>query len=139
MRVPVGERDNDAARLEELIGPQQPIRALGIVALDLTPAVAQLLPPLRRDKGVVVARVTPEAPYSQQGQLEPGDVIHAVNGKFVSSVEELKTAAAALKPGAAAVLQVERDSTLFYHRVSRGAMMRGVDCRPCRGALRRRR
>ena len=114
VRVPVRERDHDAARLEELIGVQQPIRVLGIVALDVTPAVKQLLPPLRRDKGVVVARVTPEAPYSQQGQLEPGDVIHSVNGAFVSNVEELKAAAAALKPGAPAVLQVERDSTLFY-------------------------
>jgi S1-C subfamily serine protease len=72
------------------------------------------LPPLRRDRGVVVARVTPEVPYSQQGQLEAGDVIHSLNGRFISSVEELKAAAGALKPGAAAVLQVERDSTLFY-------------------------
>jgi serine protease Do len=114
VHVPVNERDSGSARLEELIGKQQPIRALGVVALDLTPAVAQLLPQLRRTKGAVVARVTPEAPYSQQGQLDAGDVIYALNGRAIGSVEELKAAVEALKPGAAAVMQIERDSTLFY-------------------------
>jgi serine protease Do len=112
--VPVGERDSDAARLEELIGRQQPIPTLGIVALDLTPTIAQMLPELRGQRGAVVARVSPETPYSQQGRLQPGDVIYSVNGQFVANVEGLKTLASALKPGAAAVLQVERASTLLY-------------------------
>jgi serine protease Do len=113
VRVPVNERDTGTARLEELIGPQQPVRTLGIVAIDLTPAVVELLPPLRIERGAVVARVTPETPYSQQGRLEPGDVIHAVNGTPVGTVEALKAAVGALKPGAAAAVQIERDSTLL--------------------------
>ena len=113
-RVPVNERGNDTGRLEDLIGLLQPIRSLGIVAIDLTPTVAELLPQLRHERGAVIARVTPEAPYSQQGQLVSGDVIYAINGTPVANVEELKTAVAALKPGAAAVLLVERDSTLLY-------------------------
>jgi serine protease Do len=113
IRVPVIERDADTERLEDLIGTQQVIRALGLVALDLTPAIAELLPPLRRQKGAVIARVTPEAPYSQQGPLEPGDVIYALNGRIIETVEELKTGASALKPGAAAALQIERDGTLI--------------------------
>jgi serine protease Do len=100
MRVPVVERDNDARKLEDLI--------------DLTPAIADLLPKPRRDKGAVVARVTPDAPYSRQGSLEVGDVIYALNGRAVDSVEDLKSALAKLKPGAAAVLQLERESTLMY-------------------------
>src|SRR6185295_5308051 len=48
LRVAVAERDTDTARLEELIGLQQAIQPLGIVALDLTPRIAELLPPLRR-------------------------------------------------------------------------------------------
>jgi serine protease Do len=114
VRVPVVERENDTGRLEALIGSQQVIRELGIIGLDLTPAIAEMLPSVRRQKGVVIARVTPETPYSQQGRLQPGDVIYAVNGKAVVSVEELKTAMAALKPSAAAVLRIERESTLMY-------------------------
>ncbi len=114
VRIPVAERENDAGQLEALIGTQQVIRDLGVIGLDLTPAIAELLPSVRRDKGVVVARVTPETPYSQQGRLQAGDVIYALNGKPVSSVEELKAAAAALKPSAPAVLLIERESTLMY-------------------------
>ena len=73
-----------------------------------------MLPPLRRNAGAVVARVTPEAPYSQQGRLQPGDVIYALSGTPISSVESLKNAVAALKASAPAVLLIERESTLLY-------------------------
>jgi len=114
VRVPVIERENDTSQLEALIGSQKAIRDLGIIALDLTPAIAQVLPAVRRDKGAVVARVTPETPYSQQGRLQPGDVIYALNGKAINTVEELRTAMTALKPSAPGVLLVERESTLMY-------------------------
>jgi serine protease Do len=114
VRVPVVERENDTGQLEALIGSQKEIRDLGIIALDLTPPIAEVLPAVRREKGAVVARVTPQTPYSQQGRLQPGDVIYALNGKAVSSVEELRTAMAALKPSAPAVLLIERESTLMY-------------------------
>ncbi len=114
VRVPVVERENDAGKLEALVGAQKVIRGLGVIGLDLTPPIASLLPPLRRDKGAVVARVTPETPFSQQGRLQAGDVVYALNGKAIAGVEELKQAAAALQPGAAAVLLIERESTLMY-------------------------
>jgi serine protease Do len=114
MRVPVAERVNDTGQLEALIGAQQSVPVLAVVALDLTPPVAQLLPQLRRARGAVVARVLPDTPYSQQGKLEAGDVIYACNAKPIGGVEDLKVAAAALKPGSAAVLLIERESTLMY-------------------------
>jgi len=114
VRVPVVERENDTGQLEALISTQQVIRNLGIIGLDLTAKIAELLPTVRRDKGVVVARVTPETPYSQQGRLQPGDVIYAVNGRPVNGVEELKAAMAELKSSAAAVVLIERQSTLMY-------------------------
>jgi serine protease Do len=114
VRVPVVERENDTGQLEALISTQQVIRNLGIIGLDLTAKIAELLPTVRRDKGVVVARVTPETPYSQQGRLQPGDVIYAMNGRPVSGVEELKAAMAELKSSAAAVMLIERQSTLMY-------------------------
>ena len=55
-----------------------------------------------------------DTPYSQQGKLEVGDVIYACNAKPIGGVEDLKVAAAALKPGSAAVLLIERESTLMY-------------------------
>jgi serine protease Do len=114
VRVPVVERANDTGELEALIGAQQAIKPLGVVALELTPPIAEMLPPVRRQKGAVVARVTPDTPYSQQGRLQPGDVIYALNGKLVTSVDDLKSAASELKPSAAAVLLIERASTLMY-------------------------
>ena len=114
VRVPVVERANDTGELEALIGAQQVIKPLGVIALELTPPIAEMLPPVRRQKGAVVARVTPDTPYSQQGRLQPGDVIYALNGKPVTSVDDLKSAASELKPSAAAVLMIERESTLMY-------------------------
>jgi len=114
VKVPVVERVNDTGELEALIGTQQIIRPLGVVALDLNPSVAALLPQVRRQAGAVVARVTPESPYSQQGRLQPGDVIYALNGQIVRSADDLKVFAGQLKPSAAAVLLVERESTMMY-------------------------
>jgi serine protease Do len=114
VRVPVVERASDVGQLEVLIGTQQVIRGLGVFALDLTARIAALLPPLRQNRGAVVARVTPETPFSQQGRLQMGDVVYALNGTAIAGAEDLKKAAAALQPGAAAVLLVERGGTLMY-------------------------
>jgi serine protease Do len=114
LRVPVGERDNDAGRLTDLIAQQIPVRALGVLCLNLTPQIVQLLPNLRRPKGAVVAAVSHHVPYSQQGKLQPGDVIYSLNGKAIETVADLNAAAAELKPGTAAVLHLERAGTLIY-------------------------
>jgi serine protease Do len=114
VRVPVAERNADTGRLSDLVGQQTPILALGVLALNVTPRIAELLPGLRRDKGVVVATVSSGSPFSQQGRLQPGDVIHALNGKPVDSVADLTAAAAALTPGSAAVLHLERAGALMY-------------------------
>jgi S1-C subfamily serine protease len=114
VRVPVAERPGGTARLSDLIGVQRSIPSLGIVVLDLTPTVAQVLPQLRRDKGAVVVSAGPKAPFSQQGRLLGGDVIYALNGQAITNGADLERAAAAVKPGTASVLQIERESTLMY-------------------------
>jgi serine protease Do len=114
LRVPVGERRNDVGRLTDLIGQQTPVRVLGVLALNLTPQIVELLPGLRRPKGVVVATVSSAAPFSQQGRLQPGDVIYSLNGKVIETVAELNTIAETLKPGTAAVLHLERSGALTY-------------------------
>lgn len=114
MRVPVAERPGGNGRLADLIGAQQAIPQLGVTVLDLTPAIVDMLPPIRRDRGAVIARVAPDAPVSQQGRLQLADVIYEVNGKPVGDGAELRQAAAALKPGTAAALLIERDHVLTY-------------------------
>jgi serine protease Do len=114
VRVPVAERDSDIARLSDLVAQQIPVRMLGVHALNLTPQIAQLLPGLRRDKGAVVATVSPIVPYSQQGRLQAGDVIYSLNGKMVESVADLNDIGGQLKPGTPAVLHLERSGTLMF-------------------------
>jgi serine protease Do len=114
VRVTVAERSGGTVNLDTQLAQVVLIPRLGISALDLTPAIAQVLPPVRRDKGAVIARVAPEAPFSQQGRLEAGDVVHTINGTPVQSAQELATAAAALKASAPVVLQIERDGVLYY-------------------------
>lgn len=114
VRVPVIERQNDAGRLSELVTPENAVRQLGVLALDLTDRIAEMLPPLRGSAGVVVATAAEAGPFSQQGRLFPGDVIYAVNGRPVKSVAELKTLLSGLKPGAPTVLQLEREGMLMY-------------------------
>jgi serine protease Do len=113
-KVAVAEREDDTGKLSDLISQQSGVPALGVLALDLSPRVAAILPPLRRDKGVVVATVSAGAPFSQQGRLQAGDVIYSLNGKIVEQINDLNTIASTLKPGTAAVLQIERQGTLMY-------------------------
>jgi serine protease Do len=114
VRVPVAERDGETVRLADLLTPQNSVRALGVVAIDLTPPILSALPPLRRQQGVVVASVSPETPFSQQGRLTPGDVIYSLNGRAITSTAELASAAAQLPTGSAAALQIERSGRLMY-------------------------
>jgi serine protease Do len=114
IRVAVGERDSDVGRLSDLVSQQVPVRALGVLVLNLTPQIVELLPGVRRQKGVVVARVSQQAPYSQQGSLQPGDVIYSLNGRAIETAADLTAAAAQFKPGTAAVLHLERAGTLIY-------------------------
>jgi serine protease Do len=56
--------------------------------------------------GVLVYQVLPETPAI--GKLQPGDIITAVNGKDVESVQELRNSIAALPPGAEVKMKVFR-------------------------------
>ena len=114
VRVPVFERQSTSARLSDLITPQNSIRGLGVMAIELTPPIQKVLPDLRRNRGVVIASVSGEAPYSQQGQLQAGDVIYELNGRPMESVAALKAAIEQLKPHDAAVLKIEREGSLMF-------------------------
>jgi S1-C subfamily serine protease len=69
------------------------------VGLDLTKPVLQLMPDLRRPRGVVVAARNSNLP---------------VNRRIVNNVNELRETLGAMKTGEAAVLLIERDAHLMY-------------------------
>ena len=115
--VTVSERPDDPGRLAELAAAQRqlvPIAAFGVLAIDVNDRIARLLPDLREKTGVVVVTVAPDAPYSQQGRLQPGDVIRGINGKTIATVAYLVQLAKDLKPGMAVALQIERAGELRY-------------------------
>jgi serine protease Do len=114
-RVAVAERPGDPDRFAEFVKPEDHIVSrLGILGVDLDPRISALLPSLRRREGVVVAAISPAAPPSQQGSLRPGDVIYRVNRADVKNLAALRAAIAAIKPGQALVLQIEREGRLRY-------------------------
>jgi serine protease Do len=114
-RVPVVQQPDDPARLAEFVTRQQHlVPRLGILAINLDSRIAELLPPLRRESGVVVAAASLEAPMSPQGRFEPGDVIYELNRKPIRSLDDLRAAIDGIKPGEPVAVQLERFERLMY-------------------------
>lgn len=61
----------------------------GVVVGNLSPAFAQEIGAGLPENGVVVVRIAPQAPAAQLNFLQPGDLIEAVNGRPVATVDEL--------------------------------------------------
>jgi serine protease Do len=113
--VRVSEREDDPARLVDAATVQPTaVPGFGVLVVDINDRIARLLPDLREPSGPVIIAVAPDAPYSQQGRLQPGDVIRGVNGWSVESVAGLTRFAERLKSDSAAALQVERGGELQY-------------------------
>jgi serine protease Do len=115
--LPVITEEQSGGELDALADLVDPVKnlvpQLGIVGLDITKAVRELVPDLRRPAGVVVAAHRATAPYSGPA-LDTGDVIYAVNRQVVNGVADLKQYLGALKTGDAVVLLVEREGHLLY-------------------------
>jgi serine protease Do len=115
LSVAITEREDDPARFAALARPEDHLIArLGVLGLTITPDLANLLPDIRVRSGVVVAGASGEQVPGADGRLQPGDVIHAVNGRVVRNLQELRAAVEALERGDALALQIERDGELQY-------------------------
>lgn len=79
---------------------------LGVQAQNITPRIAQLLG-LTQDKGVVVTGVDAGSAAEQAG-LQPGDVLTAINGKPLRSVNDLRNTEGLLPVGSAVKLSMLR-------------------------------
>ncbi|HEU0122628.1 MAG TPA: trypsin-like peptidase domain-containing protein [Bryobacteraceae bacterium] len=114
IEITVAERPNANDGLLANANPKENlVPQLGILGLTVDKRVASLLPGLREPIGVVVAALAHE-PTAWTSQLEPGDVIHDINGSPIPTLEILRQKLAAMSSGAAIVLKIERGETMRY-------------------------
>ncbi|MGB8769682.1 MAG: PDZ domain-containing protein, partial [Candidatus Korobacteraceae bacterium] len=113
--VPLVERPDDPTRFADLVsGPNNLVNRLGIVAVNITGELKDLLGgDLRIPGGVLVAAKTLTSTLLGEGP-QPGDVIHAINGTPIQDLTELKQHLRQIKPGQPIVLQIERSGQLSY-------------------------
>ncbi len=115
VRVTMTARRDSLGDLSAGADPREHVvTRLGILGVDLTPAIARVLPPVRIVAGVLVVSTTPGILDTRDGELRPGDVIHVVNRQPIAGMADLRSALAALKAGDSVVLHVERGGELAY-------------------------
>ncbi len=114
LELTVVEQQHEVDRLLNLANPEQNlIRKLGILGIEIDERIARMLPDLRVPSGVIVVARTMESGEADNS-LATGDVIHAMNGAPVTSLQGLRSVLDALKLDSAVVLQIERDGKLRY-------------------------
>ncbi len=82
---------------------------LGVSTTDVNPDVAEEVGLPKDAGGTIVVNVTPDSPAAKAG-LQRSDVILAVNGKPVTTIEDLHFMIGQMLPGAKVELQILRDS-----------------------------
>ena len=112
--IPALEAHAGIDSLADLINPQTGlISSLGVFVVDLNQQVAEMLPDLRSQSGVIVAgKVGFEPPVD--ADLNVGDVIRSCNGRNLDHVAGLRHELEALKPGDPVVLEVERQGVMQF-------------------------
>jgi serine protease Do len=111
--VAVVAEQHEVDRITDLLDPEASLIApLGVLGIAITDKIAPLLPSLRAQSGVIIAARAPE--NDSDVPLLTGDVIHAVNGVPVVTLESLRALLAAVRQHGAIVLQLERSGQLMY-------------------------
>lgn len=111
--VPVVELQNDLDSLASVVQSNpSPVSQLGVVVVDIDPAVAKKLPSLRLDSGVLVAARASNS--NVDVALEAGDVIHTMNGAVVKTGEEIRTTLNRMSSNSPVILQIERSGKLMF-------------------------
>ena len=109
VRVPVVERLDVLDRLILTAKPDENlVSRLNVLAFDLTPEIARLIPGLRNPDGVLVVRV------AEGGPLTPGDVILQINGTPTSDLAGLNGELSRIPAESSVVATVERGSLVRY-------------------------
>jgi serine protease Do len=112
--VTIAEPEDDPERLADMVDPQKnAIPQLGFLGMELNESVRKILGDLRLNDGILVAARSGTSEYLGD-ELEPGDIIHSLNGQSLKTLDDLRMALAKQKTGASLVLQVERDGRFRF-------------------------
>jgi serine protease Do len=107
------ERPHDVDQLAILADPvKNLVSRLGIITIEIKSQSEPVLSELRIKTGVIVAAKAAES--NIEVPLATGDVIHAINGAPVETIEGLKAALDRLGSNNSVVLQIERDGKLMF-------------------------
>jgi serine protease Do/serine protease DegQ len=117
---------------------------LGVITESVTPEIAESMGLAKDTKGVAVADVTPDSP-ADKAKLKRADVILAVNGRAIASLEDLRLIIAQSVPGSEVKLSILRDGKPQTISVTLGTLtekpnelLAGVDAAKLTDDLRRR-
>jgi serine protease Do len=114
LEIPVVERPHNVDQLTDIVDPQKNlVPELGILALEISPRIAQIASDLRESSGVIVVAKSANSDWTENS-LTTGDVIHALNGSPVTTIAGLESGLQKLMPGDTIVLQIERGQRLMY-------------------------
>lgn len=114
LTVTIAEPEDDPERLADLVDPQKnAVPRLGVLGMELNDTVRKVLGDLRLKDGILVAARSGTSEYIGD-ELEPGDIIHSLNGQLLVTLDDLRMALRKQKAGRPLVMQVERDGRLRY-------------------------
>jgi serine protease Do len=111
--VPLIPAPHDMDQITALADPEKNlVPALGIVGVEIDTKIAAMAPDLRDPFGILVAARSAGA--TVEVPLNTGDVIRTLNGQPMTTLDRLRDALKALRPGAAVALQIQRDQKLMF-------------------------
>ena len=112
--VPVIDTVDDPERFADMVNPEDNlIPRLGILIIAIDKKLAQMLPDLRNNYGLVVAAGS-ASDLESGAQLQPGDIIYSLNGAPMATIDAFKKKLDEFKAGSSIVLQIERSGRLTY-------------------------
>lgn len=104
---------DDDRMFEKMKERAVPITRIGVLAVPLDKSTTMLVTGPRHDYGTIVAAKLQTSRVFQE-DLEPGDVIYAVNGARADDIEALNGLLTNVGAGNALVIQVQRQGLLRY-------------------------
>lgn len=117
--VKVAERTDRQSELLNLVDPEKNfISKLGILAIGLTSEIRNMLPPLRKRGGVLVAASNGKSNVLGD-PFQPGDIIYSINDQEIFSYDEFYNLLDTLQQNEVIVMHVQRGNRLMYlsHRL----------------------
>jgi S1-C subfamily serine protease len=111
--VPVIQAPHEMDQVASLADPEKNlVRPLGIIGVEIDAKIASMVDDLRDPFGIIIVARSTEA--GADIPLNVADVIRTLNGQPMTTLDRLRSALGALKPGAPVVLQIQRDQRLLY-------------------------